>query len=102
MIKHIVMFKLKKCEIPGDKIRAARKIKEKLEELPNHISELISMEAGINISQRPTAYDLVLLSEFKNEDDLETYRTHPKHVEVVEFIKKHKESTAVVDFEFTK
>jgi hypothetical protein len=99
MIKHIVMFKLKKCEIPGDKIRASRSIKEKLEELPAFIPELKMMEVGINISTRDTAYDLVLVSEFDNEKDLETYRVHPKHVEVVDYILKHKDAAVVVDFE---
>ena len=94
------MFKLRKCEIPGDKIRASRKIKEKLEALVDHIPELKSMEVGINISPRPTAYDLVLVSEFENEEDFETYRIHPKHLEVVEFIKKVSEMSAVVDYEF--
>jgi hypothetical protein len=99
MIKHIVMFKLKPCEIPGDKIRAMRKIKGMLEDLLNHIPELKSMEVGINISVRPSAYDFALVSTFNNEQDLETYRVHPKHVEVVEYILKHKESTVVVDYE---
>jgi hypothetical protein len=99
MIKHIVMFKLRKCEIPGDKIRASRRIKEKLEKLVNYIPELKSMEVGINISLRKTAYDLVLVSEFMNEADLETYRNHPEHIKIVEYIKKVSEKSVVVDYQ---
>ena len=100
MIKHIVMFKLKECQVPGENIKNARLLKTLLDDLINHIPEIVSLEVGINISPRPTAYDLVLVSEFRNEDDLETYRTHPKHVEFIESNRKIKGTTAVVDYEF--
>ncbi len=100
MIKHIVMFKLKECKIPGENIKNVRQLKKMLDDLINHIPEIKSMEVGINISSKPTAYDLVLVSEFANEDDLETYRVHPKHVEFVEFNKQFKEAAVVVDYEY--
>lgn len=93
------MFKLNECKIPGEKITNARKLKKMLEDLIEHIPELKSMEVGINISTRPTAYDLILISEFKSEDDLDTYRVHPKHQEVIEFVKKVSKTSAVVDYE---
>ncbi|MCD4680300.1 MAG: Dabb family protein [Bacteroidales bacterium] len=100
MIKHIVMFKLRECKIPGENINNARQLKKMLDDLVNHIPELKSMEVGINVSSRPTAYDLVLVSEFLNEADLGTYRVHPRHVKVIEFVKQVSETSVVVDYEF--
>lgn len=98
MLKHIVMLKLKEEFSPEEKEQNLLKFKEMLENLVDLIPELKSMEVGLNVSAKPSAFDLVLTSEFEDEGALDTYRVHPEHVTVVEFMKKITEKTAVVDY----
>ena len=74
-------------------------LKSKLDGLQEKIDEITSLKTGLNINTRPTAFDLILIVEFKNEDALNLYRSHPEHVKVLDFMKTLNLETAVVDFE---
>ncbi len=97
MLKHIVMIKLEQAEEPVMKERAIR-LEEKLNSLKANIPSLIKMEVGLNISTRPSAYDIVLVSEFESEDGLNIYRVHPKHQEVLAYMKQVVADAKVVDY----
>lgn len=99
MIKHVVMWKLKENAEGSSKIENGELIKSKLENLKGEIKELKDIEVGINIVDDPGAYDVVLYSAFDNKENLKKYATDPKHLEVVDFIKKVVESRIVVDYE---
>ena len=94
MIVHIVMFKFKE----EDKETNLVKVKALLEELPEKIAELISIEVGINFDESERAFDLSLYSTFNSKEDLSTYATHEEHLKVVEFIKTVVEASKVVDY----
>lgn len=98
MLQHIVMFKIKESYESRSKKVLISELKSELEKLPEIIPEIIGFEVGNNISQSENAYDLVLLSEFENEDKLQSYRIHPAHMNVVEYLKKICEKTTVVDY----
>ena len=95
MIRHIVMFRLKD---EPEKQENIQNLKEAIEKLEDSIPEAKSIEVGLNINEKPSAYDLVLVSDFEDEDALERYRVHPEHQKVVEFIKKVNEDIAAVDY----
>lgn len=97
MIRHIVMFRLK--ESP-EKEKNAQELKEAIEALENIISEVKSIEIGLNINTKPAAYDLVLISDFENEEALDRYRVHPEHQKVLELIARINKEIAVVDYHF--
>lgn len=99
LIKHVVMWKLKENAQGNTKLENARLIKTKLENLKEIIQELKEIEVGINIVKDPAAYDLVLYTGFENQDDLNKYASDPRHLEVVDFIKKVVESRIVVDYQ---
>jgi len=97
MIKHIVFLK----SIDNNKAKTDSIIKElayQLRTLEAMIPEIVSIEVGINTSERESAYGLSLLTTFKNEDDLNTYRYHPEHQKVIDYIKEYNLQTAVVDY----
>ena len=100
MVKHIVLFMLKK-EYAEQKIKNkhCHKIVSLLETLPKEIPEIEFFEVGVNYSERASAYDIILISEFDTKENLEIYRKHPQHVKVVEELKKYTEKTAVGDYE---
>jgi hypothetical protein len=74
--------------------------KDKLDALKNKIPEVKFLETGINISESPSAFDLVLTTHFDTEIDLESYRSHADHQEVVEIIREIGSEVAVVDYSF--
>lgn len=75
-------------------------MKAHIESLPENIKDInFKVEVGINYCSLKTAYDLVLISEFKSKEDLERYRCHAEHQKVVEFISKVTDKVALVDFE---
>lgn len=98
MLKHIVMFKMKETETSTGKIDNTKKLKRDIETLKDKIDVIEHIEAGLNISESKNAYDLILYSEFRNEDDLNTYREHPEHKKVLEFIKDVVEDIAAGDY----
>ena len=91
------MIKLQQAEESVLKERSEKLI-GMLRALKASIPALYKMEVGANISTRPAAYDIVLVSEFKNEDDLNAYRVHPKHQEVLDYMKQIISDAKVVDY----
>ena len=98
MVKHIVFFKVKKTHNDNEKINLAKQIAEILKPLPKKIPQIKEYEIGINISDRDTAFDVVLISIFENEEGLNIYRFHPEHQKAVEKIKELTQEAAVVDY----
>ena len=73
-------------------------VKSALEKLPELISQVQNYEVGVNVSDKEAAFDLILLSEFKNNGDLHIYSEHPEHIRVVQFIRTLSTDVHVVDF----
>ena len=96
MLKHIVFFKFPDSE--QDKRELVAILKDKLESLNFKIPQLKKLETGINISNRSSAFDLALVTEFENEADLEIYRIHPDHQAVIAYIKETNADSVVVDY----
>lgn len=95
MLRHIVMIKFKDIE---KKDEESARVKLMLENLTSEIPSLLTMEVGLNLNTRPSAYDLVLTADFENEMGLNAYRIHPAHKEVLEYLKPVIDKTAVVDY----
>ncbi|HYX07697.1 MAG TPA: Dabb family protein, partial [Bacteroidales bacterium] len=66
--------------------------------LEDKVPQIREYEVGKNMSASASSFDLVLVSGFESEEDLEAYRRHPEHVKVLDFIGKVKDMLAVVDY----
>lgn len=99
MVKHIVMLRLQEYDNKTQKLENALKLKRALEDLKGKITQLKSMEVGLNFNEKPNAYDLVLISTFESEADLEIYRLHPEHKKLMVFLKTVTSESTVVDYE---
>jgi Stress responsive A/B Barrel Domain len=99
MIKHIVMWKLKENALGNTKEANALTIKKQLEDLVGTITEIKSLEVGINFNPSEAAFDVVLYSEFENEESLNSYMKHPLHVKVADFVSQVRENRVVVDYQ---
>ena len=95
MVKHIVMFKL----LDKNKTNI-KKIVAALNSLKENIDVLRFVEIGVNFTESERSYDIVLTTEFDDQEGLNLYRPHPKHLPVVETIRSLCSSSVVVDYEF--
>jgi hypothetical protein len=96
MIVHVVLFRLFP-RTPKEKIDA---MTSALNDLKIIIPELMEIHAGVNFSMRRQGYDVMLVSRFKNENDLRVYSDHPAHKKVIaEYIEPIRESVIVGDME---
>lgn len=100
MIKHIVMWKLHDLADGASKSENARRLKQRLEALPQQIQEIKFAEVGINFNPSEAAFDVVLYSEFESQEALQTYQNHPAHQKVItELLDKIRSRKSVVDYE---
>ncbi|WP_458700403.1 Dabb family protein [Sulfurospirillum sp. 1307] len=95
MVKHIVFFKLE-----DNSNEHKEYVKNLIMDLKDKIEVIQAYEVGINFSDEERAYDLALISDFKSKEDLQTYATHPLHVEVVNYLRSKNTVTKVVDYEY--
>ncbi len=93
MVKHIVFFQLK-----DNSLENKEKVQKKLLSLKNRVEVLQKIEVGINFCDEDRAYDIALLTDFANKEDLEAYAVHPYHLEIISYIKNITVSSKVVDF----
>jgi hypothetical protein len=100
MYKHVVLWKLK-AEVDGmKKEQLAREVKQRLETLPDLISEIIEYEVAINMGAYDASfYDVSLISIFENKDTFWAYTKYPEHDEVVTFMQSVQEDEQIVDYE---
>ena len=101
MIKHVVMWKFKEEAEGENKATNVRTFKSQLEALIPIIPQIIDLEVGINEVESDASYDVILISTFKNMEDLKIYANHPDHVAVGDFCAKVRESRVVVDYTVT-
>ncbi len=95
MVTHLVLFRLK-SDAPAT---AAQEMIDRLRSMAGKIPTLQAMEAGINGYASERSYDVALITRFASWEDLDAYRTHPVHRDVVSFITQYVEKSRVVDFE---
>ncbi|WP_281951622.1 Dabb family protein [Nitrosophilus kaiyonis] len=92
MVKHIVFMKFPDFSL-------AKIAKEKLLSMKGNIEFLKDIEVGIDFSRSDRSYDLALVTIFETKEDLEKYRVHPYHQEIVKWLKANDTKTKVVDYE---
>ncbi len=94
MLTHVVFFKLS----PEAKDRAGELV-ARLSEMKASIPELAEIGAGVDVSRSERSWDAALYTRFRSEADLETYRSHPAHQNVLELIREVCSETSVGDYE---
>ncbi|MBQ6825084.1 MAG: Dabb family protein [Clostridia bacterium] len=96
MVKHIILWNLKK-EFNTDEIK--NDMKQALEGLVGKIEGLLTLNVEINPFSTSNT-DVMLYSEFENEQALKNYAVHPKHVEVADTkVRPYTKVRTVFDFE---
>ena len=96
MIKHVVAWLIK--DTVNTKEENIQQLKQMLEALPWQISQLNSLEVGINFNSSKNSYDIILITSFDSIDDMNIYRNHPEHKKVVDFLNNITDKVIVVDY----
>lgn len=97
VLNHIVMWKFNSDSSTTPR-QHAEWMKAHLEALPAVIPQCLSMQVGVNVNTGDAAYDAVLISKFRNPDDMAIYKNHPEHLKVREYCKAARRSRVVCDF----
>lgn len=99
MIKHIVLWKF--CEEKNGLTKAEimEYVKTSLLKLPKIIPEIKSMEIGVDcLHTDDMSFDMALITVFDDEHALKTYKEHPEHKKVSEYVKTVRTSRTTVDY----
>ena len=99
MIKHIVMWQLKEQAEGNDRKTNAQFVKSKLEAMVGLVPGMVKLEIGVDLGLDASGFDLVLYSEFENQEALAAYQSHPEHKAVFPFIASVRESRCAVDYQ---
>lgn len=97
-LKHIVFFRMKDQAAGQSGAENGEKLMQMLRALPAQIPEIQSFEVGPDVLKTPASWDIALYCSFDSLEDLETYRVHPAHQKVVEWVKLTTSERAVADF----
>lgn len=94
MIKHVIMWKFRENEREN-----MMRFLEGLQALKGQIPQIVDMEVGVDMGG-DGHYDAVLISVFRNKEDLKIYKNDPRHVAVSSLCKSIRTDRVAVDFEF--
>lgn len=98
-IRHIVIWKLVATDEAG-RNEAVAEIRRTLEPLVDTIpGVIVSLKVTPNVAFFGTNGDAILESEYASRDDLDTYLTHPLHVDAVNQLKPLFASRTAIDIE---
>jgi hypothetical protein len=98
MIKHIVFFKLtSENEKKTEQLRQMEEIFSPLGRQLNYITEY---RTGINFNKADFAWDFVIDSVFRNNEDLQKYQESREHQEAVKKGSLIEKTKAVIDYKF--
>jgi len=92
------MWTLKDEHKGQSKAELAKELKNQLLNLKNTISQIRSIEVGINGINHDKNHDIVLITEFDSFENLAIYAKHPAHVEVGNFVASISTARSAVDF----
>lgn len=98
MLVHIVFWKIQATPDGRSQADNARDLKQMFDAIRGSIPGMLTCEVGIDISRTGESSDVVLYSEFESQAALEAYNVHPRHQEIVGFLKQVRTERRVVDF----
>lgn len=102
MIQHIVMFKFKETANGKTKAENLQEAKARMLALKDDIPEIVEMDVLFGApGSAPSNYDYILVSKFRNLEELNAYQKHPGHVAFGQFVKELREpdGRACIDYE---
>jgi len=94
------MFRLPEKFKDQERQNTLLELKRRLEELPALIESIKFFRVGLNFTDLPTAFDLVIDSDFDSKEGLTAYSVHPDHQKVVSYLRGLDAEKVVVDYQY--
>lgn len=98
MIRHIVVFKLGASQ-PDQRTKDAVEMASRLEGLLHIVPGILSIKVSEDFGVIPSHWEVILVADYQTQESLDSYQSHPKHREVVDWINSVVVDRAVIDFE---
>ena len=99
MVKHIILWNLKKEFTEEQKIEIKKNAKSALEALVGEVPGLLELKVQIDCLESSNV-DMMLDSTLESESALKGYATHPKHVEAADkYVRPYTSSRSCIDYE---
>jgi len=98
MIEHVVLWKFTDGEGRTREENMAY-VRERLLALPAIIPEIKFMQFGRDVSHTEMSFDMMLVTRFDSLEALHTYKVHPAHMAVSQYVKKVRTARVVLDAE---
>ena len=98
MIRHVVMWNVR-GETREQKAANVALLQRSFESLRERVPGLLHLEIGVDSSGVDYACDVVLVSDFASQADLDAYATHPEHLRVKREIGDLRTARHQVDYE---
>ena len=98
MVRYCVMWKFKPSDGKTPK-EIAEDVKERYESLMGLIPGLEGIEVGVNRNDSASAYDAIMIADFKNWDALADYKADTRRDNVRKYVETLADVRARVEFE---
>ncbi|MCR4790702.1 MAG: Dabb family protein [Treponemataceae bacterium] len=97
MVKHIILWKIKE-EYNDKKDQIKKGVKDSLEGLAGKIPGLLTIKVQTKCLESSTS-DLMLYTEFKDQESLKNYSVHPDHVKAADtYVRPFMAQRSCLDF----
>lgn len=94
----MVLFKLRGTS-DDEREHNRREFSALLSGLQSTVPGIVTLSINHNSGSHPSNWDIAFMTDFADFDQLELYRGHPKHLEVVDALDVYTSDRAAVDFE---
>ncbi|NOU73585.1 Dabb family protein [Paenibacillus sp. LMG 31458] len=96
MIDHIVLVKFGETTTQEQ----LQEVVDRFKALKKHLTGIVDIQAGINLSEKNKGYQIVLSVRFEDRAALEAYGPNPEHQAVAAYIREvGREDSLIVDIE---
>lgn len=99
MVKHIVMWNFKRELSDQQKKEAAARMRELLEPIKELVPGAVEIKVVCN-EMESSNREVALISSFASVEALQTYQSHPAHVEAGKYVRSVTCDRACMDYEF--
>jgi len=97
-VRHVVVWRLK-AETSAEKKRVCESLAGDLEALVGVVPGLVSLSVSYSTGPNPKNWDMCLISDHESWEALETYATHPAHLEAGARVAEATTDRAGADFD---
>ncbi|MFN7249852.1 MAG: Dabb family protein [Anaerobacillus sp.] len=84
MIQRIVLVKFAETTTPEQ----LQEVVNRFKALKNHLTGIVDLQAGLNISERNKEFQVMLMVRFEDQAALDAYVTNAEHQAVAAYIKE--------------